>query len=102
MTLKEKINGNASWLRFGFIVIFLIGYVGTNSLSEGKQTKAIEILEKDVVLIGKQETKIATLEANSVNIIKTTDRIEDKVDKFIEQQSQINQAILEHIIRDSN
>lgn len=61
MNIKETINGNQKWLRYGSIILAFTIFVIAQSTASGKKTEKIENLEKADVKI---ETDIDNVEAD--------------------------------------
>ena len=76
MTLKEKINGNAKWLRYGSLAIALVVFVLAQGVSNGTKSEGIKHNKEDIVEINidiremrknyvEQTAQISGLQANS-------------------------------------
>ena len=100
--IKDKVNGNAPWLRYASVALALIIFAMAQSNANGKRDKAIEILEKDVIIINKedsaqdifrnkQQIQITRLEDNSESIKE--DVVELKAD--IKQLEKNDQTIIQ-------
>jgi len=109
-----KLNGNTGkiGLTLGFILSLLI-FAMAQSQANGNRDKAIEILEKNDVLMDKNIDKteeavvqiqldVNSIEGNMKNAADDMSEIKDDIKEFIRIQQALNNRFMEHILTDNN